>query len=271
MDVFQVIVLALIQGVTEFLPVSSSAHLILPSELLGWEDQGLAFDVAVHVGTLVAVVAYFRRDIRRVGHGWLARLRGMPPTPESRLAWGVLLASLPTLAAGYLLSGHGEQWLRSALVIGMATVGFGLLLQLADWKGRKTDDLTRLTWLTVSVVAIAQVFALIPGTSRSGVTITAALAMGLTREAAARFSFLLSIPVILGAGAVKSVELAQTGSGSDWVAVGLGALIAGVSAFLCIRWFLAFVRHAGMLPFTVYRLLLGGYLIWFALTSASGA
>ncbi len=267
MDFLQVFILALIQGVTEFLPVSSSAHLILPSELLGWQDQGMAFDVAVHVGTLIAVVAYFRRDIRSLAAGWLASLSGGAASPESRLGWAVLLASIPTLLAGYFMSSLAEAWVRSALVIGLATVGFAILLQLADWKGAKSEPLTTMSWRAVGLIAIAQVFALIPGTSRSGVTITAGLAMGLTREAAARFSFLLSIPVILGAGAVKSVELMDTGSSADWFAAGLGALIAGISAFLCIRWFLAFVKHAGMLPFTLYRLALGGYLIWFALSA----
>lgn len=267
MELFQVIALALIQGITEFLPVSSSAHLILPSELLGWQDQGLAFDVAVHVGTLFAVVLYFRRDLAAVVRGWLGQFRGAPASPESRLGWAVLLGSIPTLFAGYLLNGYADVLLRSAMVIGLATVGFAVLLQWADWKGAKTGSLDQMGWRTVAVVALAQIFALIPGTSRSGVTITAGLAMGLSREAAARFSFLLSIPVILGAGALKSVELAQSGSGSDWGAAALGALIAGVSAFLCIRWFLAFVHHAGMLPFTIYRLVLGSVLIGFALTS----
>ncbi len=267
MDLLQVIVLALIQGITEFLPVSSSAHLILPSQVLGWPDQGLAFDVAVHVGTLCAVILYFRRDLAAVAGGWLGQLRGAAATPESRLGWAVLLGSVPTLAAGYLLQAHGAVLLRSALVIGLATIVFAILLQWADWKGARRAVLEDMGWRTVCVVAFAQVFALIPGTSRSGVTITAGLAMGLTREAAARFSFLLSIPVILGAGSLKGVEMVQTGSGADWLAAGLGAVIAGVSAFLCIRWFLAFVQHAGMLPFTIYRLLLGSALIGLALTS----
>ncbi len=265
MDAVHLVALALIQGVSEFLPVSSSAHLILPSELLGWQDQGQAFDVAVHVGTLIAVLAYFRHDLWRIFVGWQAHLRGGAASPDAHLGWAVLVGSLPTLVAGFLLDGHAEVLLRSALVIGLATVVFGVLLQWADLQGRKTGTLEDLNWKTIWVIALAQILALIPGTSRSGVTITAGLAMGLDRESAARFSFLLAIPVIMGAGFIKGLELAQTGSNAEWLDVGVGALIAGASAFLCIHWFLGFIQRAGMWPFTIYRLFLGSFLIFYAL------
>lgn len=265
MDLLQVIILALIQGITEFLPVSSSAHLILPSEVLGWQYQGLAFDVAVHVGTLVAVMLYFRHDLVRLLRAWLRQVSGGGGSADARLAWFVGLGSVPTLAAGFFLNDLIVGALHSALVIGLATVFFGVLLQWADSTGVRLRRLDEMDTRTVAVIAFAQILALIPGTSRSGITITAGLAMGLTRESAARFSFLLSIPVILGAGAVKTVDLAQGGTEGQWLAAGIGAVLAGVSAYLCIHWFLGFVQRASMWPFTIYRLLLGTCLITYAL------
>lgn len=256
MDWLQVTLLALIQGLTEFLPISSSAHLILPSQLLGWADQGLAFDVGVHVGTLSAVMLYFRRDIGSMIVAWLNSLRGRM-TPEGWLAWYVALATIPAVAFGLAINGIIDQYGRSILVIAATTLIFGALLWWADVRRTEVKPLTQITLRDALFIGVAQAVALIPGTSRSGITITAALMLGYERQAAARFSFLLSIPVILGAGLLKGKELAESGTDAQWAMVIAGALIAAVSAFSCIHLFLKWLDRIGMLPFVIYRLLLG--------------
>ncbi|MEJ2480047.1 MAG: undecaprenyl-diphosphate phosphatase [Acidihalobacter sp.] len=255
------ITLAVLQGLTEFLPISSSAHLILTPRLLGWSDQGLAFDVAVHVGTLSAVVLYFRAELRRMATEWFASVSGRGTGPEGRLAWAVLLGTIPVGLAGLLLKDWVETALRSPLVIAWATIGFGVLLGLADWLGRRVRDEHSLGVFDVLFVGIAQALALIPGTSRSGATMTAGRMLGLTREAAARFSFLLSIPVIVLAGALEIKGLIQSPDAVHWPTLIGGALVSSVSAFLCIHFFLKWIARLSMWPFVVYRLVLGGVLL----------
>ena len=258
------VILALLQGLTEFLPVSSSAHLIVVPTLLGWPDQGLAFDVAVHVGTLIAVLGYFREEVISLSVDWIQSVRGRAPVGESVLAWGVIVGTIPVGLAGLGLSGAVEAHLRTPLVIAAATIGFGFILWLAYCTGRRERSEQNLTLRDCALIGVAQAFALIPGTSRSGITITAALALGLTPGAAARFSFLLSIPTIVLAGAVKGYELLGT-AGVDWTAIVLGTVVSAVSAFACIHWFLKLLARVGMLPFIIYRLVLGAglvYLYW---------
>jgi len=262
MDALQTLMLALLQGLTEFLPISSSAHLILLPRLLGWPDQGLAFDVAVHVGTLVAVVAYFRHDIARLLLAWLQSFGSRQLSVDARLAWFVLLGTLPAALAGLLLHDAIETWLRSPLVIASATIGFGLLLWLADRRGSQQRSETGLTLMDAVWIGLAQAVALIPGTSRSGITMTAGLALGLTRSAAARFSFLLSVPVIVLAGGYETLQLIQQSEPVEWLTLLLGTGVAAVSAYACIHFFLRLIERIGMLPFVVYRLLLGCVLLW---------
>ncbi|MDH3527087.1 MAG: undecaprenyl-diphosphate phosphatase [Gammaproteobacteria bacterium] len=262
MDNLQAIILALLQGLTEFLPISSSAHLILMPTLFGWEDQGLAFDVAVHVGTLLAVVAYFRHDLVRLLGAWLGSLTGKGITTEARLAWLVLLGTLPVVLGGLLLHDLIETSLRSPLVIAVTTIVFALLLGWADRYSRHLRDEYTLGLKEVLIIGMAQALALVPGTSRSGITMTAGLALGLTRSAAARFSFLLSIPVIALAGGYEARKLLQLSEPVAWDALLLGTAVAGISAFLCIHFFLRLIERIGMLPFVIYRLLLGVVLFW---------
>jgi undecaprenyl-diphosphatase len=262
MDTMHTLMLALLQGLTEFLPISSSAHLILVPRLLGWSDQGLAFDVAVHVGTLVAVVAYFRHDIVRLLLAWLDSCIRRRLTSDARLAWFVLLGTLPAALAGLLLHDVIETWLRSPLVIALATIGFGLLLWAADRHGRQERSETGLQFVDVMWIGLAQAVALIPGTSRSGITMTAGLALGLTRSAAARFSFLLSVPVIILAGGYETLQLLEQAEPVAWDTLSLGTVVAAVSAYLCIHFFLRLIELTGMLPFVIYRLLLGCVLLW---------
>jgi undecaprenyl-diphosphatase len=261
MDTLQTLMLALLQGLTEFLPISSSAHLILLPRLLGWGDQGLAFDVAVHVGTLMAVMFYFRHDVRRLLGAWLDSCLQRQMTVDARLAWLLLLGTVPVAVAGLLLHDVVETYLRSPLVIALATIGFGIALGLADWRGRQLRSEASLTLMDVIWIGLAQALALIPGTSRSGITMTAGLALGLTRSAAARFSFLLSIPVILMAGGFESLKLLQQIEPVAWNEILLGTTVAAISAYLCIHFFMRLIERIGMLPFVVYRLLLGVFLL----------
>jgi undecaprenyl-diphosphatase len=260
MEILQIVILALIQGLTEFLPISSSAHLILVPVLTDWPDQGLAFDVAVHAGTLTAVVLYFRKELSRMLVEWFASLKGRL-TPDARLAWAVLIGTIPVGLAGLVFKGVIETQLRSPMVIAMATIVFGLLLWYADKTGKRGKDEYGLSLCDVLVIGLAQALALIPGTSRSGITITAALMLGLNRKAAARFSFLLSIPVIFLAGMLETMDYLSAASIEDAQPLLIGALISAVSAYACIHYFLKLLDRIGMMPFVAYRLVLGVVLV----------
>lgn len=260
MDIIQIVFLAVIQGLTEFLPISSSAHLILPSAILGWEDQGLAFDVAVHVGSLVAVMWYFRHDIRSIIIHWCQSLTNGAQTAESRLGWQIILATIPAGLAGLFLGDVIENHLRSIAVIALTTIVFGLLLGLSDKFSSRAKTLKQFTWKSALLVGFAQALALIPGTSRSGITMTTALALGFNRNAAARFSFLMAIPIIVLSGGYKATQLIQLDA-VPWADIALGTLLSGVAAYLCIHFFLTWINKVGMLPFVLYRLMLGGVLV----------
>tara|TARA_R110002094_G_scaffold994_9_gene5373 strand:+ start:1015 stop:1815 length:801 start_codon:yes stop_codon:yes gene_type:complete len=259
-DLIHIVFLAIIQGLTEFLPISSSAHLILPSEILGWEDQGLAFDVAVHVGSLLAVMGYFRHDIRQLVVCWFQSVTGGKKTPESRLGWQIILATIPAGLFGLFLGDFIESNLRSIAVIAATTIIFGVLLGLSDRFSSRTKSLHEFTWKSALFVGCAQALALIPGTSRSGITITAALALGFDRTAAARFSFLLAIPVIVLSGGYKTGQLLQLAT-VPWGDIAMGAVLSAITAYLCIHLFLTWINRIGMLPFVLYRLVLGCVLI----------
>ncbi len=258
MTATQWIVLAIIQGITEFLPISSSAHLILPSQILGWPDQGLAFDVAVHVGSLLAVLIYFRKLIFDIAFHFISSIFGK--THEKALAlqgWFIIIGTIPAVVIGFLEESFIETYLRSSLVIAFTTIIFGLLLWFADWSAKQQRQMSDMTWKDAVIIGCAQTLALIPGTSRSGITMTAGLMIGLTKTDAARFSFLLSIPLILAAGLLKTVDLVQTPSEFDLQAICYGTVLSFVSAFACIVLFLKWIEKSGFLPFVIYRLLLG--------------
>jgi len=264
LDLFQAIFLAVVQGLTEFLPVSSSGHLIVPAVIFGWPDQGLAFDVAVHVGTLLAVLVYFRKDVNAILRGWFAQVFKRIPSPEAQLGWAVILGTLPAVVAGLLMSDIIGTHLRTIEVIAATSIVFGLLLLFADIKGNKRLGIEQMSWKIALMIGLAQAVALIPGTSRSGITITCALLLGFTRESAARFSFLLSIPTILGAGLLMSLELVETKQVGLWQDLLIGAGFAAVSAYICIHWFLKLLDRIGFMPFVAYRVVFGGLLFWVA-------
>ena len=266
-DIWRATVLAVIQGLTEFLPVSSSAHLILPSELLGWKDQGLSFDMALHFGSLMAVLLYFRNDIRAVATAMLAQLLRGNTSPDSRLGWYIVLATVPVTVAGLLLQEYVETALRSVYVIIVTTLFYGVLLGIADKTTGQSIGLHGITWRTSLVIGLAQMLAIVPGTSRSGVTMTAALFCGLRRDVAARFSFLLSIPTIGGAALLKFVDLLQSQT-VNWYELAYAMVVAALTAYLCIHYFLKLIARISFMPFVIYRLLLGCMLLYLTVSSA---
>lgn len=262
MVLLQIIILAVVQGLTEFLPISSSAHLILAPLVTGYADQGLAFDVSLHVGTLAAVLAYFHREVLSIGgdffRSWVnpaARSR------ESRLGWMIVIATIPVGIFGLLMEHLVETDLRAPLVIAATTIGFGVLLLAADKLGKRERDEYTINWRDAVIVGLFQAVAIIPGTSRSGSTMTAGLFLGLTRRASSRFSFLISIPTIVLSGGLLTLELLKSGMPVDWSSLALGAGLAFVTAYLCIHYFLQFIERIGMLPFVIYRLLLGAAIL----------
>ena len=264
MTLLQIVVLALVQGITEFLPVSSSGHLILVPELTDWPDQGLLMDIAVHLGTLFAVLVYFWRDVWRMLIGVLRFFTQARITPDGRLAFYVMIATVPVIIVGYYLKQQGYTGaLRSAQVIGWTTLGFGVLLYLSDRSGMTIRRIEHLTLVPALIIGFAQILALIPGTSRSGITITAARLLGFERPDAARFSMLLSIPVILGAGLLAGKDVADAEDLTLTFNVLLAAGLAFLSALTAIALMMNWLKHAGFTPFVIYRLLLGlGLLAW---------
>jgi undecaprenyl-diphosphatase len=270
MSTIDVFILALIQGLTEFLPVSSSAHLILPSAVFGWKDQGQALDVALHVGTLLAVVLYFRKEVGSMAVAWFGTV-GVGPEKnnnsfDGKLAWWILLASIPLGIVGLLGKDFIEENLRSAAVIAITTLVFGVLLGFADIKAKENVSVEKLGFKGAMIIGLAQALALIPGTSRSGITMTLGLMLGLSKENAARFSFLLSIPAIIMTGGYLTYKLITSAEPVDWNTLGLGSVLAFFSAYACIHYFLLLVGKLGMMPFVIYRMILGAGLLWFVLS-----
>lgn len=260
LTLFQLAVLAVVQGVTEFLPISSSAHLILVPALTGWPDQGLALDVAMHVGTLFAVMLYFHRDMGGLIRGALDAARGRR-TGEARLFLQIVLATVPVVVAGFVLKDRIETDWRSPALIMVTTIAFGLLLWAADLRGaRAKGTMETLSWSAVLIIGLAQALALVPGVSRSGITMTATLFLGQRRPEAARFSLLLSIPTTAAAGSLGLVDLASTPDATLQVDAAIGGGLAFLGALAAIAGLMAWLRRASFLPFVIYRLVLGAVL-----------
>ena len=259
MDTLQLILLSLVQGLTEFLPVSSSAHLVLLSEFLGEEDQGIIFDVGVHFGTLLAALVYFRSDLKKMiinlgSHKLLSE--------ENNLTTNLVIGVIPILLAGFLLRDFVNLHLRNSEVIAYATIIFGILLYVAQLRKGK-EDLDSVNLKQALIIGLFQCLALIPGTSRSGITITAGLFLGLSATAASRFSFLLAIPTI---GAIALAELIRlsfidiTDNGTE---LSIALIISFLVAYISIDMFLKLIDRIGFTPFVIYRLLLGGWLLMY--------
>jgi len=261
MGLLEIIILAVVQGITEFLPVSSSGHLRAAAEILGIPGSTLVIDVAVHVGTLGAVIIYFWRDIARIIVGLFQLLTGTR-TDGGVLGIYIAVATIPIFAAGYFGRDFIDSELRTLEIIGWTSIGFGLVLWWADRTGMTVLSLDHLTPRNVIIIGLAQVLALVPGTSRAGITISAARMLGYERTDAARFSMLLSIPAVAGAGLLITLELIASGD----VAVSRAAVIAGSLAFItalaAIAILMSWLRFAGFGPFVVYRVLLGGAILY---------
>lgn len=261
MDFIQIIGLGLIQGLTEFLPISSSGHLILLSIILGWQDQGLLMDIVAHAGSVLAVMIYFRRELSAMSQSVFARAQAQPG--DQHLFKLIVIATLPIMLAGVLLADLIEIYLRDHYVIASSTIVFALFLLYADKTASSRWDEYQLSYGAALLIGCAQVLALIPGASRAGVTMTAALMLGCSKVAAARFSFLLSIPTILAAIGYKSMQLSTAHIQLDWLAIVGVFSISAIVAYACIQLFVQLVQSIGLLPFVIYRLILGGCLFLF--------
>jgi undecaprenyl-diphosphatase len=262
MTLLQIIVLAIVQGLTEFLPISSSGHLVLVPSFLDWSDQGLEFDVAVHFGSLLAVCAYFRRDIAGIFAGLLEIMHGQTQTKYSRLTLALALGTVPAAAAGLMLAGWIEEHLRSPVVVASTLAGYGVLLAISDLIGRKERAIEDVRLKDALWIGVAQALSLVPGTSRSGITITAGLFLGLRRQDAARFSFLLAVPVILLAAIYEFGKLVVSPAAVAWGDLALAAAISAIVAYLSIEVFMRFVNRIGLLPFAIYRVLLAAVILY---------
>ncbi|MEM9797683.1 MAG: undecaprenyl-diphosphate phosphatase [Pseudomonadota bacterium] len=263
MALWYLLLLAALQGVTEFLPISSSGHLILLPALTGLEDQGAFLDVAVHVGTLIAVIIYFRADVAVALRGTLGLLRGRFGAPE-RLAAGLAIATLPVIVAGFILSQTvGAEALRSVAVIGWATLGFGLLLWWFDRRGAETKGIDDWTLGQALQMGLWQAIALIPGTSRSGICITGARAMGYERHEAARIAMLMSIPTILASGTLLGLDVIGQANLPLLRDAAIAAAFAGLAALIALHLMMRFLNAVSFTPYVIYRIVLGiGLLVW---------
>ena len=256
MQILESTVLGLVQGLGEFLPISSSAHLVLVPWLFRWEDPGLTFDIALHVGTLAAVVFYFWKDWWRLVVSGLTDVH----STDGRLFWYLVVASIPAAIGGVLLESKAETVFRSPLLIAVMLILLGVLLYWADRKCAKKIEMQKISLTTCILIGIAQTFAIVPGVSRSGITMTMALMLGLTREAAARFSFLLSTPIIFGAAVIKLPHIAANPAviNTEFIT---GMLVSCVVGFASIGFLLKYVQTKNFLPFAWYRFALGAIVI----------
>jgi undecaprenyl-diphosphatase len=258
----QIVVLAIVQGLTEFLPISSSGHLVLVPYLVEWTDQGLAFDVAVHFGSLLAVCAFFREDIMELLRGGVRILGGDLKSPQAYRALGIGLGTIPAAAAGLLFAGWIETNLRDPAVIVYTLSGYGILMALADRFASRSRGMDDIRISDALIIGAAQALALVPGTSRSGITITAGRLLGFERQDAARFSFLLSAPVILLATLYKGAGLVLGDVPVPWGELALGVAVSAVVAYVSIDFFMRVVSRIGLAPFAIYRLLLAAAIVY---------
>lgn len=264
MTALHLFVLAIVQGITEFLPISSSGHLVLVPVLAGWPDQGLMMDVSVHVGTLFAVLLYFRQDTKGLFLAGLGAVgvaparRAVANTLYGKLFWAIVIATIPAVVVGFAVKTSGAaDLMRGAAVIAATSIIFGLLLYIADKRGAVDKSLERMAVKPALIIGLAQVLALIPGSSRAGVTMTAARYLGFNRQESARFSMLLSIPTILGAGVLLGKDVADSDDPVIWIDAAIGAGLSCLAALAAIHFLMKWLERASMTIFVVYRVMLG--------------
>ena len=256
MPTLHIVILSLVQGITEFLPISSQAHLQLLSMFSDWSDQGLMLDVAVHVGTLGAVIVYFWRDLWAMIIG-VAKLAKRGQSQDTRLAGFLIIGTLPAIAAGYFMSKYFPNGIRGIEIVGWTTLSFGILLYFSDKIGMTVRSIKHINLFDIIFIGCAQALALIPGTSRSGITMTAARILGMERQESARLSMLLSIPVIIGAGSLQGWKLFQAGDNSLSNDVFLAASLSFVAALVVMAGLMAWLKRSTYTPFVIYRVILG--------------
>jgi undecaprenyl-diphosphatase len=272
-DLMHAIVLGIVQGLTEFLPISSSGHLRIVPALLGWSDPGAAFTAVIQIGTLVAVLAYFRADVARIARAWLEQVVGRHPKDplDARLGWMMILATVPIVVCGVVFKQSIVTTLRSLYVVAATMIGLAVVLALAEVvvriraaRGHDPRNMEATTWLDAIVIGIAQALALVPGVSRSGVTITAGLFAGLSRETAARFSFLLSLPAVFAAGIYELFRErdALFNTSDDALALVAATLTSAIVGYASIAFLLKYLKQHTTFVFVAYRLVLGGLLLW---------
>src|SRR5215813_5944302 len=258
MNIFQAVIFGAVQGLTEFLPISSTAHLILLPWFLGWPDPGLAFDVALHLGTLVALLIYFRADWIVLITSALGLLRGRTQSPNARMAMLIVAATIPGAAAGVLFEHKVEDALRAPQLIGLMLIVMALVLVVAEVVGHRKKSLNEISWADAIGVGLAQAFAIVPGVSRSGSTITAGLFLSMKREAAARFSFYLSAPIIAGAVGKKMFDILKSGLGLEQMTpIIVGIISSGVFGFIAIAFLMRYLQTHNTYLFVFYRIVLG--------------
>lgn len=260
MPFMHIFILSIVQGLTEFLPVSSSGHLALTPKILGIVDQGILMDVAMHVGTLLAILLYYRRDIWRIAFAVLQG-RKTKDSAARRLGFYIVIASIPAFFMGMGIHVLFPDGIRSVAVIATTTLVFGLLMGLADMLGKQVKTVETISFKTAFLIGCAQALALIPGTSRSGATMTMARFLGMTRVEAARFSFLLGIPAMAGAGLLSFLEILKTDDPGLWHDAATAIGLSFLAGLLAIHVMLAWLKRAGLMPFVFYRMFLGGFLL----------
>ncbi len=262
MGMMQLIVLAVVQGLTEFLPISSSGHLVLVPSIFGWTDQGLLFDVAVHFGSLIAVCVFFRHDIFALLRGMHSIVTGDVKADDARMVWYLGFGTIPVAIAGLVFASWIAANLRDPTVVVVTLAGYGILMALADRFGSSEKSIAGVRFRDALIIGLAQALALIPGTSRSGITITTGRFLGIARQDAARFSFLLSVPAILLATIYEAVIMITGDAPVAWDNLALAALISSIVAYLSIEFFMRVVTSIGLLPFAIYRVLLAGVIVY---------
>jgi undecaprenyl-diphosphatase len=260
-DLLKAVVLGIIQGLTEFLPISSSAHLRIFPELFGWGDPGAAFTAVIQIGTELAVLIYFRKDIWRIGSAWVrslvkAEYRG---TFDARMGWFIIIGSLPIVVLGVLLKDVIERDFRNLWITGCTLIVMGIVLGIADRVGRTDRPLGKLTLKDAVLMGLAQALALVPGVSRSGATISMGRFLGFDREAATRFAFLLAIPAVVGAGVFELKEIPHGHNDFGWGPTITATVVSFVVGYAAIAWLLRYVSTRSYAPFVVYRILLGTF------------
>lgn len=259
---FEALVLGVVQGLTEFLPISSSGHVLIASQIFGWSDPGAAFTAVMQIGTESAVIIYFRADIARIAAAWWRSIRSSEArgTADARIGWLVIVGSLPIGVLGVVFTRQIETVARNLWLVAIMLIVFGILLGIADRFGQRTRPIESLTWRNGIALGFAQAFALIPGVSRSGATITGGLLLGLTREAATRYAFLLAIPAVLASGLYEATKIGE-GPAPEWGPTLVATAIAFVIGYAVIAWLLRYLRTGSYLPFVLYRIGLGAVVL----------